>query len=261
MIRSILVTLLVNFAVIAILATPCSAEVDPETAVGIYLFEEGKGNEVTDHSGKEHHGTTVGGGGKREEGVFGDAMNITEGGWVRIENADALHPVDAWTVVAWFNIESITGHHTIVTKWNEYLLRIDTPGEGSKLSSFVDLGDNWGQRASANVPDNEKWTHAALVWDKEDNGALKVYMDGVKVGQSTRIGKVQNNENPLCIGSQTGGWLFPGLIDDVGIFNVALGDEDIKAIMENGLEAVLGGISVDTQVLLATTWGGLKIEN
>ncbi len=66
--------------------------------------------------------------------------------------------------------------------------------------------------------------------------------------------------NPLCIGSQTGGWLFPGLIDEVGIFNVALQEEDIKLIMEEGLEKALGGVSVEPRVGLAVTWGELKIR-
>ena len=259
--KLILVLLLMCFVAVNILVAPCLAGIDPETAVGIYLFEEGKGNEVIDGSGKGHDGITVGGNGKREDGKFGSAMNIAEGGWVRIETTDALHPVDAWTIVAWFNIENIADHHTIVTKWDEYLLRVDTPGEGSRLSAFVKPGGNWEPRASATVPKTETWIHAALVWDNEENGASKIYMDGAQAGQSFRQGKIAANANPLCIGSQTGGWLFPGLIDDVGIFNVPLEEDDIKFIMENGLEKTLGGgISVEPQVGLATTWGELKIR-
>ena len=256
--RSILTTFLVSFVAVVILTVPCFAKIDPETAVGIYLFEDVKAREVMDHSGKGHDGIFTGGAGKWEDGKFGSAIDIRSG-WVRINNAEALHPIDQWTVVAWFNIENVSDHHTIVTKWDEYLLRVDTPGEGSRLSAFVKPGGNWEPRASATVPKTDTWIHAALVWDNEQNGSLKIYMDGVQVAQTFRQGKITGNENPLCIGSQTGGWLFPGLIDDVGIFNAALEEDDIKLIMENGLEKALGGgLSVESQIGLAATWGETK---
>ena len=258
--RSILTTFLVSFVSVVTLTVPCFAKIDPETAVGIYLFEDVKAREVMDHSGKEHNGIFVGGAGKWEDGKFGSAINIGSG-WVRINSAEALHPIDQWTVVAWFNIENVSDHHTIVTKWDEYLLRVDTPGEGGNISCFVKPGGNWEPRAKDGAPKTEEWMHAALVWNNEENGALRLYINGVEAAKSFRQGKITGNENPLCIGSQTGGWLFPGLIDDVGVFNAALEEEDIKLVMENGLEKVLvGGLSVEPQVGLATVWGELKIR-
>ena len=53
---------------------------------------------------------------------------------------------------------------------------------------------------------------------------------------------------------------FPGLIDDLAIFNKALERDDIKAIMERGLqETVVNDLrAVDTAGKLALTWGELK---
>lgn len=46
-----------------------------------------------------------------------------------------------------------------------------------------------------------------------------------------------------------------GLFDEVAIFNVDLTEKQIKAIMDNGLQAVLG---MEPQEKLATSWGMLK---
>lgn len=51
-----------------------SAEIDLEKAVGVWLFDEGGGNEVEDLSGKENTGTITGA--KRVDGKFGDGLEF-----------------------------------------------------------------------------------------------------------------------------------------------------------------------------------------
>ena len=46
-----------------------------------------------------------------------------------------------------------------------------------------------------------------------------------------------------------------GIIDDVGLFDVALEEDDIKTLMDAGLEEAA---SVDAVDKLATTWGDMK---
>ncbi len=48
---------------------------------------------------------------------------------------------------------------------------------------------------------------------------------------------------------------FDGLIDEVALFNVALGHDDIQTIIKRGLEQIS---AVDLSGKLATTWGHLK---
>ena len=88
-------------------------------------------------------------------------------------------------------------------------------------------------------------------------------MDGVYASQETRQGEITYSDKPLCIGSQNqfGSFPFPGLIDEVGVFNVTLSEGDIKLIMKNGLqEALSGGASVEPQVGLVAVWAGIKVE-
>jgi hypothetical protein len=62
----------------------------------------------------------------------------------------------------------------------------------------------------------------------------------------------------LDIGRRQGGSLqFTGAVDEVAVFKVALGEAEIKAIMEQGVErAVLTAVFPSGK--LTTTWGQIK---
>ena len=133
----------------------------------------------------------------------------------------------------------------------------DNLAEGGKMSAFVNLDSNWEPRASAFVPVKDKWYHYAAVYSSKTQ-MLVVYVDGVNSGQSGRAGKPRPNEDPINFSNWDGGSNFLGIIDDVAIFNVALEENDVKNISDNGLKAALGSKSVDSSGKLATTWGDVK---
>ena len=58
---------------------------------------------------------------------------------------------------------------------------------------------------------------------------------------------------------QHGKWgeFFPGIIDEVAIFNIALADDDIETIMAKGLEEIL---SVEPSDKLAAIWATIKAQ-
>ena len=62
----------------------------------------------------------------------------------------------------------------------------------------------------------------------------------------------------MRIGRSDEGHQCEGLLDEVALFNVPLSQEDIKTIMEKGLESATGSLAVDPESKLATTWGKLK---
>ena len=49
-----------------------------------------------------------------------------------------------------------------------------------------------------------------------------------------------------------------GIVDEVAIFNVALEQADIKALMKNGLEGTV--LDVDVEGKMTTTWGNVKTQ-
>ena len=55
-----------------------------------------------------------------------------------------------------------------------------------------------------------------------------------------------------------GGHQCEGLLDEVALFNVPLEGDDIKTIMEDGLESATGLLAVEPDSKLTTVWGKLK---
>lgn len=235
------------------------AEVDPETAVGVWLFDEGGGDTTADSSGHDHEGTINGA--KWEDGKFGKALDFDGGDWVSIESTPELQAGEEFTLMAWFFATDIGDWRQLIAKNAEYLLRIDPPQEGNKMSAFVFIG-GWEPRASANVPDEDTWIHYAATYDSnENNEQLVLYVNGERAGASTRPGNIAGTNNPVEIGRWGGGSYFVGIIDEAAIFNVALGEDDLKTIMEHGLSDTLGGLaSVAPTNKLTTTWATLKAD-
>ena len=235
----------------------CTAEIDPETAVGVWLFDEGAGKTTKDASGKEHDGTINGA--KWKDGKIGKGLEFDGGQWVSIDSTPELQLGDELTMMAWFFATDISDWRQLIAKSDEYLLRIDPPQEGNRMSAFVKPGGGWEPRASANVPDEDTWIHFAATYDvNEKNEQLVVYVNGQKAGMSTRPGKTAVTGNPVEIGRWGGGSFFVGIIDEAAIFNTVLSEDDLTAIVEHGLAKALGGLDVEPANKLALTWGTLK---
>ena len=234
------------------------AEVDPETAVGVWLFDEGGGNTTKDSSGNDHDGEINGA--KWKDGKFGKALEFDGGQWVSIESTPELQAGEELTMMAWFFATDIGDWRQLIAKSDEYLLRIDPPQEGNKMSAFVKPGGSWEPRASANVPDEDTWIHFAATYDSnEKNEQLVVYVNGERAGASTRPGDIAVTGNAVEIGRWGGGSYFVGIIDEAAIFNVVLSEDDLKTIMEHGLSDTLGGLAtVAPTNKLTTTWATLK---
>lgn len=236
------------------------AAIDPKTAVAVFTFDEGKGNEALDSSPNKWVGTITGA--KWVDGKFGKALEFDGKSWVSAPDAEPLKIGEKLTMMAYFYAKDIGDWRQLIAKSDEYLLRIDPPHEGNRMSAFVKVNGNWEPRASANVPPLKTWIHFAATYDAKAKGDvehLKLYVDGVRNGQSTRPGKVAFTGNPLEIGRWGGGSYFVGVIDDVAIFNAVLDEADIAAIAKNGIAAVMKGtLPVHPKANVATRWGELK---
>ena len=234
-----------------------TAKIDPETAVGVWLFDEGAGDDAEDSSGKENHGKIEGA--DWTDGKFGGGLEFDGAQWVTIDSTPDLQLGEKHTMMAWFYATDIASWRQLIAKDAEYLLRIDPPGEGNKMSSFVHIG-GWEPRASASVPATDTWIHYAATFDSsKNNNQLVVYVNGEEAGANTRQGNGTGNANPVTIGKWNTGSFFIGIIDEVAIFKDVLTEDDLKTIMDNGLDSALGGVSpVEPSNKLATTWGDLK---
>ena len=257
--RQLILILALTYAIVGILPQISVAEIDPETAVGVWLFDEGGGNETKDASGNDHDGTINGA--KWKDGKFGKALEFDGGQWVTIESTPELQVGEELTMMAWFFATDIGDWRQLIAKSDEYLLRIDPPQEGNKMSAFVKPGGSWEPRASANVPDEDTWIHFAATYDSNaKNQQLVVYVNGKQAGVSTRPGDIAVTGNAVEIGRWGGGSYFVGIIDEAAIFNVVLSEDDLATIAEHGLAKALGGLAVAPTNKLATTWATLKAD-
>lgn len=236
------------------------AKINPDTAVGVWLFDEGAGKATKDASGNNHDGTINGA--EWVKGKFDDALEFDGSHWVTIASTPELQIGKELTMMGWVNAKDIGDWRQLIAKSNEYLLRIDPPNEGNRMSSFVNTNNDWGQRASSpQIPELNTWIHLAGTYDsaaKSDH--LGVYVNGVRVGSSTRPGNTAVTANPVEIGRWGGGSYFVGTIDEVAIFNAVLSEDDMQTIIEHGLTKVLAGKAVEASNKLTTTWAYLKAD-
>ncbi|MFC1717931.1 LamG domain-containing protein [Candidatus Poribacteria bacterium] len=251
-----------TFAISLIFTNLSHAEVDPESVVGMWLLDEGKDATAEDSSGKENDGALMG---EPEwvEGQFGTALKFDGiDDYVSFADTDDLSGgiEKKMTVVAWFNPSASGSLCPVVTKY----LSAGEKDWGLLVSNtqlrfgYETGGNNWemdtplrGGTIALNT-----WYHGAFVLDGTD---LKMYLDGEEVGAATLPTETPNSMAKVEIGGTSyRGDYFNGIIDEVGVLNVALTQEDIQNIMERGLESVVGGIAIEPLSRLSITWASIK---
>ena len=228
-----------------------SAEIDPSSVVGIWLFDDGAGDMAMDSSGNNNHGTIVNAP-IWVDGRFGGALGFDGTGNCVSTNKKLLNGRREFTVVAWVKPGNITDNRIGLIGQN------DSPEFGFINPDTVAL---WTPSAGINNnpyphPAGE-WHHVAAVATRE---FTKVYVDGEATtvnGRWSNHGRSDFNVNIGGCGvwDGTGNW-FTGAMDEVGLFHSPLSDDDISDLMNNGLTAL--GVAVEPAGKIAVTWGMLK---
>ena len=100
-----------------------------------------------------------------------------------------------------------------------------------------------------------KWHHVVATYDQKN---LRLFVDGQPSGQTALSTKPLTCEAPFMIGGQPpdGGGGIKGIMDEVCLFNLGLGDDDIKGIYDDGIKQYV--LAVESKGKLTTTWGTLK---
>lgn len=245
------------------------AKINDKDIVGMWLFDEGKGDLATDSSGNGNDGTFVGKA-KWGKGKFGSAVELDGASYINIPDSDSLDMDKQITIMFWVNSgkvmkdmwadrQAVVGKHYL-----EYEVGIYTQGQIHTYTS--DGAGNYDEGIMASMvgklPDKDadwevgKWYHVAWTLDKQKEMA---YVNGVKLGEATKAHEgTKPGTHPVNIGQRVeGGLTVTGLVDEVAILNVALGEEDIKSIAEKGLKS--GGLAVVSSTgKLTTTWAGIR---
>jgi hypothetical protein len=226
---------------IAAAAGTSAPAADPSTGLVVHLaFDDaGLGGMMFNKAGPRNGGRMTGakwipsgrGGGGCELGPTNACVVVT--------NSPALAPLKQVTVALWFKTAASTAAgRYIVEKGPEkgYALGIagdsKEPGSRGKLRAVVNgracLGDG--------VVTDGRWRHGAVTYDGQ---TLKLYMDGTLQKQTvTEAGPLVPNGKDLTIGMnrsnpapQQREVAFDGVVDEIMLFDRALTEEDVKAVV------------------------------
>ena len=234
------------------------AEVDPKTALGVWLFEDGTGKKAMDSSGNDNHGELVKNP-KWAKGKFGGALELNG----RSSHVSVPH-IPGWnfgkkdfTIALWINMKeklqpgqksTMVGH--INQKAQEKGWRFQLEGQAEGRLWWEHGGKNtMGPQVDGGISIGE-WHHYAITLR---SNSLTMFFDGKAQNNQFWSDDLVATESPLTIGGRLA---LNGIIDEVAIFKAGMFSGDVKSLL-NGLEN-LAFRAVSPSGKLATTWGYLK---
>ena len=227
-----------------------SAKLDSEAALGIWFFDEGKGGTAKDSSKNGNDGEIVDA--QWVAGKFGEALKFEGGAHVAVGDfADYDDQVSIVALIktpaapAWSDIIVGPCGDVILTLQNH---KLNFAGQCAQPIPH----NTW----SKTLLNDDKWHQIAGTYDGK---TVKVYVDGELEASNAAAGPFKTGAK--YIGSRDDKQeAYTGLIDEIAFFNVALSEDDVKAIADSGLSVVLGFAAVSPQAKLTTAWAELKVE-
>ncbi|MDE0638389.1 MAG: LamG domain-containing protein [Candidatus Poribacteria bacterium] len=254
---AILISLSFSFMIIQ-----TEAAIDPETLVGAWLFDEGKGDVAEDLSGSKLDGTLKGAP-KWVDGKFGKALEL-DGSSAYVEIPAHENPRDAITISIWVKSKTDTWNQSgfFVEKRNAYVLH---PNQNTKVMAWAMCNNGcWNKPHTWNTnpagPDDITDWHMYTVTYDSSTGKWFIYIDA-KEESTLDLDKVplDADAGPVYIGWDSccgGGRFGNAIIDEVAIFNVALEQDDIETLMDKGLAPTVAAVEAEGK--MTTAWGKVK---
>jgi hypothetical protein len=230
--------------------------------VSIWLMNENKGNVIKDATGAhKQDGTFIGGVKWEPKGKFGSAVSF-DGATGHIEIPDPnnrLTPKNI-TLMSWVKMEDISGLRSILEQYDwagAFGTHAFRTSDG-QLQLWVIWGAAGDNILGGKIKASE-WTHVAGTYDGEN---IRVYVNGKMEAEKKGAKKdLAVSSKTLSIGvrgdSKDTQWL-KGLVDEVAIFDTALSEKEITAIVNSktGLSSLY--LAVSPKSKLAVTWAKVK---
>lgn len=249
--------------VLLCLAIPGAAKIDPATIMGMWLFDEGNGGVAADSSGQGNDGEVHDA--AWVDGKFGKALEFDGvSNWVEVPHSNTVgfKAGTAFTITCHFKGTKVGG--SLVGKNYEdtsqvlpwYLLWDD--GSKNTVTLYLRDGASTSFRADGTTMiADDKWHFIAGRADTA-TGKASIWVDGKMEAEVDFNAKEDygTGDGVFHIGRHYDRYT-EGIIDDVAIFSVALTEDDMNDVMENGLEIAS---AVDPVDKLATTWSRIKSD-
>ncbi|MHC4204764.1 MAG: LamG-like jellyroll fold domain-containing protein [Planctomycetota bacterium] len=238
-----LLAIYIGFLIVSLMFTGKSyAEIDTDTIVGIWLFDEGRGDIAQDSSVNGNDGT-LNGPVWTSTSKFGDALEFNGAdSYIEFATGESMK-TQHLTFMAWFNTRKLDGYGHIFQTGNDwddmagYVFRVHQDGYAQTALAFA--SGNVATWLSGPALEADTWYHMVVSYD---GTTAILYLNGENVASGDGQGEIMYDNQPVRIGvlSQTIGSAFDGFIDEAALFSEALEAEDIVAIMNNGLARVVG---------------------
>lgn len=259
--KNVRIGLVSLMAVFLLVILPGSADIDPENIMGMWLFDEGKGGVATDSSEQGNDGEIHGA--KWVDGKFGKALEFDGvDNWVEVPHSQTVgfKAGTSFTITLHFKGTKVAG--ALVGKNYEdtsqalpwYLLW--NGGADNKVTLYLrDSASTSFQANGTSEIGDDKW-HFIVARADTSTGKSSIWIDGKMEAEADFNEKdgYGTSEGVFHIGRHYDRYT-AGIIDDVALFNVALTEDDMDAIMDNGVETAA---AVEPVNKLATTWGRIK---
>jgi chitodextrinase len=260
LLRPVLATALLASA-FAAAAAPARAAIPLPGLVAAYSFDAGSGNVVTDASGNDHTGSIVGA--TWVPGRYGTALSFDgAASYVDLGSLGTFYRT-GFTLEAWVQKQSNLRNDVAVVGtwtgadggpmiWVDHLASHYQLTLNGGLSNYLDSGRN---------PVAGQWQHLAASFD---GTTARFYINGIEVA-SRAVAAGAGNSNSWKIGAYNSpaGGFFDGLIDDVRIYNRALGGSEIQSDMNQPVTIANAGaptapgnlvVTARTKTSLSVQW-------
>lgn len=246
----------VSIIFVSLILTSISyAGIDPQSIVGIWLFEEGKGDVVSDSSSNGNDGEIVGA--EWVEGKIGKGLEFDGTNHVEIPASESTDDyMEGFTYLLWVKPTAPPPNantRLIERDWHNPAIQISNANSfygstviGGGLDNSAVTGGTW---------EMDQWSFVALTYD---GTTLSLYVDSEMV-EDLEVAEPDftkdNAQGAIRLAAwKDPGWDFRGVLDEVGVFNVALVEDDIKSIFNDGLSPA----AVSPKAKLTTIWGQIK---
>jgi hypothetical protein len=208
-----------------------------EGLVGHWTFNEGSGTTAYDYSGNNNHGTLSNPNWPQGQGWAMDFNGTSD--YVEVPHNDSLNTPSTLTAMAWVYWNG-NNSGRILQKDKQGSARLWEMGVFSskfRMELWHSDGSTTIQSAD-NIPLNE-WMFLTMTFDGTD---IKMYQNGTQTKIKNFPGDIKiHSDTPVTIGGLYGLEYFPGLIDDVRIYNRALSASEITDLY-NGKEVSNEGL-------------------
>lgn len=228
------------------------------------VAQYGFNGNANDSSGNGFNGT-VGTGGTFVAGKYGQAVSLVGTGEVTVAHDDKLWMCGGYTLGAWVNPSNTpTDFAAVISKLDGggvgYFMysaaHVSYCANNGPIAGYHQTNDVYDCYATAFTPST--WTHYAETWD---GTTLRKYINANLVASASGNAIIDNTLASLLIGGSAFGERFQGLVDEVHIYNCALGQSSpIGACSPAGVPQTITDM-MNTPVSALTSMGTYKANS